>query len=190
MKRFLMKKTILAVLIFLIFPSLAAATGGETPTETQITYTTAQTVSLPFVFEPIDYSNPSGPELGITIFDINMINLIGSIALTFYEILGGAGIFGIGMVLILAVSVVFWLWSVVSETPRTVSLNVSGAVDVSSDVYMGQLNSQESAELARLPGEGTRGELAEGRRIRSSYQGRRRAVGQFKKLTRNVKRLR
>lgn len=121
---------ILAFVSALALPSPALA---DEPIE--IAYTLAQTTTIPYEFEPLDFDDPDAPPLPeIDLVSVPFINQVGSIALTLFAILDQFQVLGIYLVIMLAVIVVFWLWTYVTRTPSQVELKVSEGLGIASRV--------------------------------------------------------
>lgn len=182
-----MKRVLFALFLFLVIPAHAEAGGGytKTPDPVMLTSTQAQTITLPYEFEAIDYSSAATEDLNINLTDVSFINQVGSIALTLMSILDSFAILGIFVVLLLAIGVVFWIWSLVTETPHTATLNVFNAAEVGAEMYDTHLMLQEGdidrqARLMHDPGYWT-GQ-------RALVSGRRQDVARFRSVSRAVKR--
>lgn len=180
-----MKRIIVAALLFLIITNSAYASGGDTdlPNVVSLTSTHAQTITLPYEFEPYDIVT-STATLDVDLADVAFINQVGSIGLTFFSILDNFAILGIFVVLMLAIGTIFWVWSIVTETPHTTTLRVFDAVDVAANIYDTQLELEEglvdrAALRERDPGYWT-GQ-------RALIQGRRQGVETFRSVSRKVK---
>jgi hypothetical protein len=174
-----MKNFIIAMFLFLLIAHPVFADGDDS----RLTATSAQTITLPYEFEPYEIVT-STATLDVNLTDVEFINQIGSIGLTFFSILDDFAILGIFVVLMLAIGVIFWVWSVVTETPHTTTLRVFDAVEVAANIYDTQLELEEgrvdrAALVNRDPGYWT-GQ-------RALIQGRRRSVAQFKSVSRKVK---
>jgi hypothetical protein len=177
-----MKKLVFLVVIslfFALFPRPAFA-GGD---DSRLAATSAQTITLPYEFEPYEIITET-ETLDVDLADVSFINQVGSIGLTFFSILDNFAILGIFVVLMLAIGVVFWVWSLVTETPHTTTLRVFDAAEVAANIYDTQLELEEgqierSARLYRDPAYWT-GQ-------RALVQGRRRRVAQFKSASRKAK---
>lgn len=183
-----MQKIITAILLFLVIVTPAAGAGDDTkpkpPDIILLTSTPAQTITLPYEFEPIDLIT-STETLDVNLTDVTFINQIGSIGLTLFSILDNFAILGIFVVLLAAVGVMFWIWSLVTGTPHTTTLRVFDAAEVAANIYDTQLELEEgrnerAARLDHDPAYWT------GRRALTS--GQRRKVEEFKKVAGTVKR--
>jgi hypothetical protein len=184
-----MKKVLIFTLfLFLVTPAQAAADGGytKTPDLVMLTSTQAQTITLPYEFEAIDYSGAATEDLDINLTDVSFINQVGSIALTLMSILDNFAILGIFVVLLMAIGVVFWIWSLVTETPHTATLNVFNAAEVGAEMYDTHLMLQEGDidRQARL----MRGDPGYWTGQRALVSGRRQDVARFRSVSRAVKR--
>jgi hypothetical protein len=176
MKRF---NFLIVIGLFLAIAHPATASGDDS----RLTATSAQTITLPYEFEAYEIVTAT-ETLDVDLADTNFINQVGSTGLTFFSILDNFAILGIFVVLMLAIGVVFWLWSLVTETPHTTTLRVFDAAEVAANIYDTQLELEEgqierSARLYRDPVYWT-GQ-------RALVQGRRRSVAQFKSVSRKVK---
>lgn len=100
----------------------------------QLTYTAAQTTTLPYEFAPLDLESDAPPLPDIDLVSVPFINQVGSIALTLFAILDQFQVLGIYLVILLAVIVVFWLWTYVTRTPSQVELKVSEGLGIASRV--------------------------------------------------------
>ncbi len=100
---------------------------------TQITYTRAQ--PLPYEFEPLDINNPDVTPLPeVDLVSVSFINTLGSVALTLFAIFDQYSILAIFLVLMLAVTILFYLWRYVTNRPSTVELKVSEGLGVAGRV--------------------------------------------------------
>lgn len=146
-----MKKITIALILFLVMPGVAGASGPDTKTDyvPLLSATKAQTITLPYTFTPIDYSSAGAEDLNIEITTVDFINTVGSVGLTTVGVLTGLGIIGIFVVLMLAIGTVFWLWSLVTGTPHTTTLRVFDAADAAATMYDTQamLEEQRNPQL-------------------------------------------
>lgn len=180
-----MRRIIIAVLFFLTIVYPVQASGGDTdpPNVVLLASTSAQTITLPYEFEPYEIVT-STATLDVDLTDVAFINQVGSIGLTIFSILDEFAVLGIFVVLMLAIGVILWVWSIVTETPHTTTLRVFDAAEVAANIYDTQLELEEGrvdrAALAnRDPGYWT-GQ-------RALIQGRRRGVEQFRLVARKAK---
>ncbi len=124
------KLYIFLALALALLPSPALA---SEPVE--IASTLAQTTTLPYEFEPLDFETSDAPPLPeIDLVSVPFINQVGSIALTLFAILDQFQVLGIYLVILLAVIVVFWLWTYVTRTPSQVELKVSEGLGIAASV--------------------------------------------------------
>lgn len=121
----------LALALALASPALAAE-----PVE--IASTLAQTTTLPYEFAPLEFEDSDAPPLPeIDLVSVPFINQVGSIALTLFAILDQFQVLGIYLVILLAVIVVFWLWTYVTRTPSQVELKVSEGLGIAAGLVLG-----------------------------------------------------
>lgn len=131
------------VIIFSLVAGLSLALGHGTAhaaksqpvviPPTQITYTRAQT--LPYEFEPLDINNPDVTPLPeVDLVSVTFINTLGSVALTLFAIFDQFQVLAIFLVLMLAVTILFYLWRYVTNRPSTVELKVSEGLGVAGRV--------------------------------------------------------
>jgi hypothetical protein len=115
-----MRYILAALVLFLVLPGAGMAHGGVTKNTVDTYYLTqyrpaplqstqAQTVSIPYTFNPIDYSSTATEDLGIDFSSVAFIDQVGSGALTLFGILDGLNILGMFVVLLLGVFVVAWV---------------------------------------------------------------------------------
>ena len=119
-----MKHILAALFLFLVWPGAGLAHGGYTKTfgddltpgparpQHQIpllSATKVQTVSVPYTFNPIDYSSTATEDLGIDFSSVAFIDQVGSGALTLFGILDGLNVLGMFVVLLIGVFVVAWV---------------------------------------------------------------------------------
>ena len=180
-----MKKLAIALILFLVMPAAAGATGPDTKTGdvALLSATKAQTITLPYNFVPIDYSSAGAEDLNIEITTVEFINTVGSIGLTTVGILTALGIIGVFVVVMLSIRVVFWLWSLVTGTPHTATLRVFDAADTAATMYDTQALLEEQRG-PQLWGEQPR-QLGAGRQtaltIRSASRAARRGMRGFRR---------
>lgn len=132
----------LALALALASPALAAE-----PVE--IASTLAQTTTLPYEFAPLEFEDSDAPPLPeIDLVSVPFINQVGSIALTLFAILDQFQVLGIYLVILLAVIVVFWLWTYVTRTPSQVELKVSEGLGIAAGLVDAQTaDIQEGVEF-------------------------------------------
>jgi len=139
----MMRYILPAIILFLVITSPAAAAGGITNYHTQITY--SQPITLPYTFEAFELTDAGAEQLSVELWSVDMINQIGSIALTLYSILSQFKIVGIFMVVLLALLIMFWLWRLVTDQPTSKSISLFDAADTSIDVYAAVTGEQNRA---------------------------------------------
>jgi hypothetical protein len=173
----------LAIILFLVTPNTGGAAGGITnpSADAQLTYTPAQTITLPYTFAPYSITSTTTADLDVSLGDVGFINQVGSIALTLFSILDEFRILGIFMVILLAVGAMFWLWVTVTETPAKVSLNVFDAAEVGADMHSAHLDAQQrgAERRDRLSGDSS---------YTDDINRRRGRLTTFRKVSRSVKR--
>lgn len=173
------------VIIFSLVAGLSLALGHGTAhaaklqpvviPPTQITYTRAQT--LPYEFEPLDINNPDVTPLPeVDLVSVSFINTLGSVALTLFAIFDQFQVLAIFLVLMLAVTILFYLWRYVTNRPSTVELKVSEGLGVAGrvvDAHTASLqegvNYYQENQLALGPGADRQYQLDQGR-IESNRQ--------------------
>lgn len=110
-----------------LFFALAAPALAAEPME--LSYTTAQTITLPYNFEPRPIIEPPN-ELPINFIDVEFINNVGSYALTVFTILDQYQVLAIFVVIMLALSALWWLYTFVTGKPvRADTLELSSGLD-------------------------------------------------------------
>jgi len=143
-----MKRIFAAITLFLTFASPAAAAGGIIHNyDTRITYN--QAITLPYEFEAYELTDAGAEQLEVELWSTEMINQIGSIALTLYSILSQFAIVGMFVVVLLALLIVFWLWRFVTDQPTTKSIDLFGGVDAGIDVYETVTGESDKAQSFR-----------------------------------------
>lgn len=90
-----------------------------------ISYSPAQTITLPFEFEPVAIGTPTTPQLLPDFGSVDFINLTGSSALTLFSMLDALAFLGILIVIYLAVKVLVWLYRFVTDLPANTELDVN-----------------------------------------------------------------
>lgn len=121
------KSTMAIALTFWLAPPLLAAA----PTE--ISYTAAQTITIPYTFEPIPIPTPEF-SLMPDFTDVTFINNMGSYALTVFSMLDALAFLGALVVIYLSVRVLIWLYGFVTDEPTDVEkLNVSEGLTVAGE---------------------------------------------------------
>lgn len=111
----------------LLFFSLATPALAAEPME--LSYTTAQTVTLPYNFTPRPIIEPPN-ELPINFVNVDFINNVGSYALTVFTILDQYQVLAIFVVIMLALSALWWLYTFVTGKPaRADTLELSSGLD-------------------------------------------------------------
>lgn len=170
----MMQKTLfLSVLLWLLLP--AAALAADPAIELQATRQQTDTLTLPYTFEIIEYEE-TGPELPqINFIDTALISQIGSIALTFFEIIN-LEIIGIFLVLTLAVLAMFWLYRFVTDQPTAgvaikapdIGVSANEAVDIAYGAANAQIGYDERAYGRQLNGT-VQGMIASGTDPDSAY---------------------
>lgn len=146
----------LAVLSMAFLAPAVLADGGDKSAQPErITATAAQTITLPYHFEVIDFSGATGPSLPtIDLSSVDFINTVGSIAVTIFSLLDQYAILGIFVLILAALGVVWWLFSVVSGRANNTTLNVSGGISAMSDAYYDAQNYSLEQENAAIEGSG------------------------------------
>jgi len=92
-------------------------------------------ITIPYHFEAIVFGNSDLPPLPtVDLISTDFINQTGSIALTLYNLFDQYQVIAIFMVLLLAVAVIFWLYSFVTKTPSSVALRVTDIVGTAAQV--------------------------------------------------------
>jgi hypothetical protein len=175
-------------------------------------------ITIPYDFEVIDFSGAGTEQLNIDLVSTPFINQVGSIAVTLWSILESYNILFLFVLFIVALGVLWWLFSVVMDRPITPTLNVSGVLDAGVGVYeayndtqqfylereaeglkVGQLSFRENMSAGLLPpGERDSGENffnerldnVRGRQANLRRQGRavRAGASGFKKISRSFRR--
>ena len=104
---------LLAALLFLVINSSAAAHGEFTKTfePTEITWTMAQT--LPYTFDPIDYTSGDTEDLDISFGDEPFINSVGSIAITIVQMVSEYALLSAIVLALLCILAMIWVYSIV-----------------------------------------------------------------------------
>jgi hypothetical protein len=114
-------------------------------------YTAAQTITIPYTCEVIDFSGSGAPALpAIDLASVGFINQVGSIAITMFSLLDQYAILGIFVLILAALGVVWWLFSVVSGRSNNVTLNASGGISAISGAYYDAQNYQLEQENAAI----------------------------------------
>lgn len=117
------KTTLAVALTFWLAPPILAAA----PTE--ICATAAQTITLPYTFEPIPLATPQYSFMP-DFTDVTFINSVGSYALTIFSMLDALAFMGALVVIYLSIRVLVWLYGFVTEEPTDVEkMDVSGGID-------------------------------------------------------------
>ena len=170
----MMKKTLfLSVLLWLVLPAVALA--ADPAAELAATRQQTDTLTLPYTFEIIEYDR-AGPELPqINFIDTALISQIGSIALTFFEIIN-LEIIGIFLVLTLSVLAMFWLYRFVTDQPTAgvaiktpdIGVGADEAVNIAYGAANAQIGYEERAYGRQLNGT-VQAMIAEGRDPDSAY---------------------
>jgi hypothetical protein len=179
-------KNFLAALVlsiaFVLFTQKTVSADGDFAEDQLISFT--QPITLPYEFEPIDFSNADAEDLNVDLVNPAFINWVGSIALTLFSILDSFAILGIFVVLMLAIWCVFLLWRFVTETPSSTTLKVFDAAEVASNIYDTQLEREEAEaeRMARLSGERSLGDR------HRAIVSQRRDVARFRRFNRAIKR--
>ena len=166
-------RKILLTTMWLMLP--AAALAADPAAELSATRQQTDTLTLPYTFEIIDYerTGPALPE--INFIDTALISQIGSIALTFFEIIN-LEIIGIFLVLTLAVLAMFWLYRFVTDQPTAgiaikqpdIGLGADEAVNIAYGAANAQIGYEERA-YGRQLNDTVQGMIAEGRDPDSAY---------------------
>lgn len=100
-----------------------------------ISYSPAQTITIPFEFEPVAIGTPTTPQLLPDFGSVDFINLTGSSALTLFSMLDALAFLGILIVIYLAVKVLVWLYRLVTELPAgNETLDVSGGLKTAGEL--------------------------------------------------------
>ena len=99
--------------------------------------TIAQTITIPYHFEIIDFSGATGPALPAIdlLGSIDFINLVGSIAVTMFSLLDQYSFLGHFVVILAALGTIFWLYTFVSGKSSSVTLNASEGISTVSGAY-------------------------------------------------------
>lgn len=140
-----MKALVLALVLAL---ALALASPAMAADPVEIASTLAQTTTLPYEFAPLELESDAPPLPEIDLVSVPFINQVGSIALTLFAILDQFQVLGIYLVILLAVIVVFWLWTYVTRTPSQVELKVSEGFGIAASVVDAQTaDIQEGVEF-------------------------------------------
>jgi hypothetical protein len=114
-----------------------------------------QTITIPYHFEVIDFSSSTAPDLPtIDLGSIDFVNLAGSIAVTLYKMLEDYAFIGYFVLILVALAVIFWIWTFVTDRPGLASINLSGAIDAGADVYSGSQNYRLEQENDAIEGSG------------------------------------
>lgn len=117
-----LKLTLVICLFFWLTPPILAAE------PLNMTVTAAQTITIPYVFEPLPLATPEYsfmPDFTNETF----INNVGSYALTIFSMLDALAFLGALVVIYLSIRVLIWLYGFVTEEPTDVEkLNVSGGL--------------------------------------------------------------
>ena len=143
------------LLSLLAAPALAAAPDNPCPISpgerdgVRVTATMAQTITLPYTFEVIDFSGADVPDLpAIDFRGVETINLIGSIAVTIMSILDQYAFLGIFVLILAGLGVIWWLYSIVTGKPtNTVTLNASEGISAAAGLYSNVQNYQLQQEI-------------------------------------------
>lgn len=122
------KTTLAMALTFWLAPPILAAA----PTE--ITYTAAQSITIPYTFEPIPLATPQYSFMP-DFTEVTFINSVGSYALTIFSMLDALAFVGALVVIYLSIRVLVWLYGFVTEEPTDVEkMDVSGGLDAYATV--------------------------------------------------------
>lgn len=142
------------LLALLAAPALAAAPVNPYPLSPgeragmRVTATMAQTITLPYTFEVIDFSGADVPDLpAIDFSSVATINLIGSIAVTIMSLLDQYAFLGIFVLILAGLGVIWWLYSIVTGKSNTVTLNASGGISAAAGLYSDVQNYQLQQEV-------------------------------------------
>ena len=116
-----MKAILIALLLTVTLPAVALAQGpGPTP-------------ETPYNFEPIEI--PDAPfHVPVDIANVDFINDVGSYALTVFTLLDKYNVLGIFVVIMVGLSVLWWLYSFVTDKPVSNYLDLTGAVDAADQL--------------------------------------------------------
>jgi len=142
-----MKYLLGALVIILLFPGIAFASGGETAIPTDrplLTYTMAQT--SPYTFEIIDYSSADTEDLSVDLFQVSFVNMVGSIAVTLMALVSEHALLSSVVLIVLAILAMIWVFSVVINQRIDTQLKELGP---DLDIYNADIESTE-AEFARV----------------------------------------
>lgn len=129
-----------SALVFTL-PALAFGNTDSSAAGVLLYQTAVQTTTLPYEFEPLDLDNPDAPQLEIDLVSVPFINQVGSLALTLFALFDKFSILGLFLVIMLAVWVIYWLWTYVTGKPSTVTLKLSEGLDVGARVLDAQTDS-------------------------------------------------
>lgn len=102
--------------------------------EAAITYTPAQTSTLPYEFNPLPIGTPTHQVIP-DFTGIPFINSVGSTALTVFSMLDALSFLGILVVLLLSIKILWWLYGFVTEQPVNESFNMSDTLDIYGASY-------------------------------------------------------
>jgi hypothetical protein len=101
----------------------------------EVSYSQAQTITIPFEFEPMNTDVPVTPLLLPDFGGVDFINLTGSSTLTVFSILDSLAFLGIAVVIFLAAKMLMWLYTFTTGLPsHTEKLDVSGGFSAAEDV--------------------------------------------------------
>lgn len=145
----------IVVMLLSPLPALASAPGDVYQDNTRLQATAAQTITIPFSFEIIDYSGYGGPSLpSIDFSTIAFINQAGSIAVTIFSLLDQYYVLGIFVVILAGLGVIFWLWTTVSGQPSKVErLNLSEGISAGAGLYYDTQNYSLQSEINAIEGQ-------------------------------------
>ena len=97
--------------------------------------TALQTISIPYEFEPIDFSDSDAPPLPLPdLVSVPFINQMGSMALTVFQLIDQFSIFGKFVLIILSVWVIWWLWSFVTRRSSQITLRLTEGLETAASV--------------------------------------------------------
>lgn len=114
--------------------------------ETLVAFTPVQTDTLPYNFEPFDFSQPTYqviPDIGAW-----FINLMGSTAVTALALFDAIGFLPILVVLLLAAAAVWYLYHFVTDQPRSDTLQLSNTLQSLGDAT-GEESLQRAGRISR-----------------------------------------
>jgi hypothetical protein len=99
-----------------------------------IASTRAQTITIPYDFVPLPIATPAH-QLLPDFTTVPFVNSVGSTAVTVFSMLDALSFLAILVVLLLAIRVVWWLYGFVTGFPTVETLDISGGLDTSAQVF-------------------------------------------------------